>query len=117
MSTKKQLHAHCVQLGINVPEAATKKQLAALIYDYFMKAAYIRSDEGLIQFRQTEKPTSDFIAEFQLAGYVKIKAENEEVAREWLEEALGEYDTPGKYNDGELTEWEIIGIEVDNEGN
>ena len=100
-----QLRATCAELNITVPEGANKKQLKALIDEYYRTAAVVTTDNGL-NFRQTDKPTAEYTVEFAISGYHTIRAESEEAAREWLESEISWYYNP-VIGDADITEWEL----------
>ena len=100
--TKKILMEHCNELGIDVPEGATNNA-------YFEDAAVIKTDNGL-QCMQTVKDTEVYTIEFIGIGYCTIRAENEEVARIWVEENMQESCYTLDFGYGiysEITDWEI----------
>ena len=110
-ATKKQLEALLAEsfksvLNIDIPMGATKEQLRNLMYEGFGTAAVVSTDEGL-SFMVTDKPTADYIVEFTISGYHRIRAESEEAARKWVEEDLGcSYSTDGFGYEG-VSDWDI----------
>lgn len=83
-SIRNNLIEQCKVLNIIFPERASKKQIKALIDDYYKTAAVVTTDHGLC-LRQTNKPTAEYCIEFTISASICVRAESEESAREWVE--------------------------------
>ena len=106
---KKYLIETCNELGIAIPEGATRKQLETAIRTYFEDAAVIKTDDGL-RFIQTDKDTEEYTIDFIGIGYCTVRAESEEAARDWIEKNKLEYGYNLDFGyglDAEIIEWEL----------
>ena len=113
--TKNKLSALCTELNIPVPEGTTAEQLWALLDEYFKTAAVVTLNDALY-YMQTDKPTKEYIVEFTLCGYQRIRAESAEAAHEWVEDELCDYGTPYKYEFTKISDWDVIDVrEVEDE--
>lgn len=74
-------------MNINVSEGATKKQVEHLICEYFKTAALVTTGDE-ISFRQTDKPVAEYVVDFTINGHHTIMAESEETAHKWVKENI-----------------------------
>ena len=91
---KRCMRRDCTRLGLAIPENATKKQLEAVLDDYYKEAVVVHTDNG-VDFRQTDKPTAEYIVDFSIDISHSIRAESAEAARKWIEEEAFAYYEPG----------------------
>jgi len=80
---KKGMREECAKLGITIPKNATRKQLKAIINDYYENAVVVFTEDG-VDLRQTDKPTSVYGVFFTISGTHMVRAESEDAACEWV---------------------------------
>ena len=105
--TKPDMRAICAEVNIAVPDGVTKKQLNALLDDYFETAAAVIISDYEIGFLQTDKPTEEYIVKFMICGEQRIRAESELAARQWVGSNLLDYDHPFEYMHADITYGQI----------
>ena len=109
------LHIRCAELGITVPENTTKEQLEAELAAYSKDAVAVLTEDGCgVDWRQTDKPTVEYVVEFTAGGNYIFKAESEAAARKWTNaELASNLSSFGK----EIIDWEVGKIyEEEHEG-
>ena len=115
-SEKRYLRERCSELGITVAENATKRQLEVALDEYNKDAVLVHTEKG-VEYRHTDKPSAAYTVEFTIRGYHTVRAESEQAAIEWIEDRCELNYVPGKYEDAEITEWEIGDVYKDGEDN
>lgn len=100
--TEKNMSVLNAGLNLAVLEGATKKQLQALIDEYFVTAAVVTTDRGL-RFMQTDRPVKEYTVSFSLSGCHMIRAESEEAACDWVKSESPRFYDPGMYGDAYIS--------------
>lgn len=83
--TKKQMLTLCNNFNIAVPEGATNEQLLTAIREFSEEAAAVKTDKG-VRFIKSDKETKEYIVQVMVYGELVIRAENEDVAMEWVKD-------------------------------
>jgi hypothetical protein len=106
--TRKDIITLCKECGIVVQKGEATRQLITELRKFFADSAVVREDDGDLIRKQTEKVTGEYFVDFTISGYYAIRAESEEVAREWVEERLYCDFNPSEYECTEITNCKIL---------
>ena len=113
---KKCLRDRCAELRIKVPMFASMKRLQAAIDAYMKKAAVVHVEDG-VDFRRTYKCTAVFNLAFTATTdyYYRVRAESEDVAREWVIQRLPHWNDREGGGEADSTEIEFFHISMEEE--
>jgi hypothetical protein len=101
-----QMQTQVLKEGIPFPDLATMKLLELAIHDFYKQVAVVKTDKGL-RLQETDKPTDEYVVEFTISGCHTVRAENEAVARAWVEEyCIDDYNF-GSFQDVEIYDYFI----------